>query len=367
MPGPSTMAVHAGERPHESGSLNTPVVASTTFRFPEMANGSASKYIYSRYDNPTVQALEDKVSALEGAAPGSTLAFASGLGAEQAIFGAFLRPGDTLVHQQGIYGGTTALMEHHVASMGVQVHAAGIDAPGTLPEGTKLVWIESITNPLLHATNVAAWAKLAHAHGALLCVDATFASPIIQRPLELGADIVMHSATKYLAGHSDVTAGVVTTGPEHYKAIWMARRDQGATLDPHAADRVSRGIKTLALRMERHQHNAKHLAHAAADHAAVQAVHHPGACGMLTLNLGSLDAAVAFRRATQIILPAASLGGVESLVSLPIETSHAYSDPEARQAQGVTDGLVRISVGIEDTADLLEDLNRALDAAHATA
>ncbi len=365
MPGPSTKAVHAGERPHESGSLNTPVVASTTFRFPEMPDGSPSRYIYSRYDNPTVQVLEDKVAALEGAEPGSSLAFASGLGAEQAIFGAFLHPGDTIVHQQGIYGGTTALLANQFAARGVQVHAAGRDAPDALPAGTRLVWIESITNPLLHKTDVSAWAALAHKHGALLCVDATFASPILQRPLELGADMVLHSATKYLGGHSDVTAGVITLRPELRDAVWTARRDQGATLDPHAADRVLRGIKTLALRMERHTRNAARLAQAARADApgTVHAVHHPAPCGMLTLDLGSLEAAQAFRRALHVIVPAASLGGVESLVSLPVETSHAYASAEARAAMGVTDGLVRISVGIEDPEDLLEDLGRGLTAA----
>ncbi|MEA3144160.1 MAG: methionine-gamma-lyase [Thermoplasmata archaeon] len=381
--GPSTRAVHAGETPDpRSGAVNVPIHQSTTFWYPELPAadgrvGAASPYIYSRYTNPSLESVEQKVAALEGAAGGS-LVFASGMAATTSLCSALLKPGDTLATQRGVYGGTTAYFENDLKPWGAKVvEMDAVAPPAKLPPGTKVVWMESITNPLLRVADVRAWAKAAHAAGALLCVDATFASPVLQRPLALGADVVMHSATKYLGGHTDVTAGCLSfADPELRANVFLRRRNLGPTLDPHAAFLLGRGMKTLVVRVERHAQNALALAQACAKMPGVVAVHHPGLPshpdhataqallaggfgGMVTLDLGSQERAVAFRRRVKLITPAASLGGVESLASLPLETSHAYMPAEKRRADGVTDGLVRISVGIEDLADLVADVRQA--------
>ncbi|MEA3202406.1 MAG: cystathionine gamma-synthase, partial [Thermoplasmata archaeon] len=370
--GPSTRAVHAGETPDPiSGSVNVPIHQSTTFWYPELpaAPGEAgrkSPYIYSRYTNPSLESVEQKVAALEGA-PGGALTFSSGMAAISTLCSALLRPGDTLAVQRGVYGGTSAYLDDDLRPWGVTL--APLDAvapPKAIPAGTKMVWMESITNPLLRVADVRAWADAAHAAGALLCVDATFATPLLQRPLALGADVVMHSATKYLGGHTDVTAGCLAFKDAALRdRVYLRRRNLGPIPDPHAAYLLGRGMKTLVVRMERHCQNALALAQACATMPGVAAVHYPGLPshpdhatarrvlaggfgGMLTLDLGSQERAVAFRRKVQVITPAASLGGVESLVSLPLETSHAYAPAERRRADGIADGLVRISVGIED-------------------
>ncbi len=367
--GLATRAVHAGERMDPSGAVNTPIVASTTYRYPEMPDGSAATHIYSRYDNPTVQALEAKVAALEGGQ--TTFAFASGMGAIAAVCQAWLRPGDTIAIMAGVYGGTLSYLQRELAPMGIGVHIIDAFADEPLPAETRMVWLESITNPLLRVPDIKAWAAKAHAAGARLVVDATFATPVLQRPLELGADVVVHSATKFLGGHADVTAGVATVN-EGAQRLWETRRNLGSVLDPYAATLVSRGIKTLALRVRAQAATAAALAAALVDEVTV---HHPsrpdhpdaanihaldGPGAVLTLDVGSLERAIAFRRKVRVLQPAASLGGVESLVSLPLETSHSYMTAEERAAIGVTDGLLRISVGIEDFDDLLEDIRGAL-------
>lgn len=374
--GPSTTAVHAGERTDPlTGAVNVPVTLSTTFRYPEMEDGSKAPYIYSRYENPSLEAAEAKVAALEGARADASLLFASGMGAIQAACTTLLRPGDTLAYQRGVYGGTTAYFNNELAATGVKLHAFDAHAAPRLPKGTKLVWMESITNPLLRVADVPSWAKAAHKAGAKLAVDATFATPLLQRPLDLGADLVMHSGTKYLGGHSDVTAGVLSCGKALREELWTHRRNLGATLDPHAAYLLGRGMKTLALRMERHNANALALARECSDIKGVT-VHYPGLPshpdhtvakrllsggfgGMLTLDLGSLAKAQSFRRKVRLVTPAASLGCVESLVSLPLETSHRYATERSRREDGITDGLVRISVGIEDLEDLVADVMQA--------
>jgi cystathionine beta-lyase/cystathionine gamma-synthase len=389
MPGPNTTAVHAGETPDERfGGVNQEVVHSTTFRFPEQeaaaadgepARWEASPYIYTRYANPTIESVETKLAALEEVPDGGgAFLFASGMGAEQAVLQAFVPDRGRVALVAGAYGGTAALLAEVFAPRGITTVPVAPDAV-EVPPDTDVVWMESITNPLLRVPDIAAWAEATHAAGARLAVDATFASPVLQRPLALGADVVVHSATKYLNGHSDVTAGAVVYRHDDRDALWKQRRNLGATLDPLAAYLVGRGMKTLPLRMQAHCANALRLAHDVADHAAVKAVHHPGLRshpdhdvarrvldgfgGMLSLDLGSFAAARAFRRAVKLVLPAASLGGVESLVSLPLETSHRYTPAAERQALGIGDGLVRISVGLEDPEDLAADVIAALDAA----
>ncbi|MEK6985274.1 MAG: PLP-dependent aspartate aminotransferase family protein [Candidatus Thermoplasmatota archaeon] len=377
MPGASTNAVHGGERTDPAtGAVNAPVTLSTTYRYPELEDGRAAPYIYSRYSNPSLEAVEQKLAGLEGAK--RSLLFASGMAAIQAVCQATLQPGDTLAVQSGVYGGTTAYLRDELARWGVTLHSFDAHAKPALPKGTKLIWMESITNPLLRVADLPVWAKAAKKVGARLAVDATFASPILQRPLELGADVVMHSATKYLGGHSDVTAGALSTNDTDLaESLFLRRRNLGPTLDPHAAYLLGRGMKTLALRVERQSANAFGIAQAAANLKGVVAVHYPGlpdhpdravakrllpagAGGVVTLDLGTKARAVAFRRKVGLIVPASSLGCVESLVSLPIETSHAYATAASRKADGIGDGLVRISIGIEDLDDLVADLKRGL-------
>lgn len=360
-----TEAVHGGEAPDpQDGAVNGRIVWSTTYAHPEFPDGTPNPLIYSRYDNPTVLAMEAKMAALERC--DGALGFASGMAAIQAVCAAFLKLGQTVAVQRGVYGGTMAYLRDELVPTGVKVHVFDAAGPPALPEETALVWMESLTNPLLVAPDIRAWADAAHEAGARLCVDATFATPIFQRPMELGADVVVHSATKYLGGHTDVTAGVVCHRAADRQALWTRRRNLGATLDPMAAYMVARGMKTLPLRMARHAENALAIVGAVAEHPKVQAVHHPSrtghdmSCGMVTLDLGDLAAAQRFRRRVRLISPAASLGGVESLVSLPIETSHAYATPEQRAEDGITDGLVRLSVGIEDAEDLIKDIEQAL-------
>ncbi len=379
VPGPTTTAVHAGEvRDPRSGAINTPIQQSSTFVFPERPDGSASDHIYTRYANPTIQAVETKLAALEGA--DHALLFSSGMAATQTLCTALLSTGDTLAYQEGIYGGTVAYLAEELQRFGIKTVPVTMDengAPGSLPEGVRIVWAESITNPLLRVCDLEAWAEAAHEAGALFVVDATFASPILQRPLGMGVDLVMHSASKYLGGHSDLIAGVLAFDVSHHDVLWRARRNLGGTMDPSAAALLGRSIKTLTLRVERATRNAEAVAQYLAQHDKVVSVHHPslpghpdhlvakrmlpdGAGGVVTFDVGSADAARSFRRAIQLITPAASLGGVESLASLPMETSHAYAPVEDRRAAGITDGLVRLSVGIEDVEDILADLDQAL-------
>jgi methionine-gamma-lyase len=377
-PGRATDAVHAGDRPDaRTGAVNTPVHLSATFWYPELPDGSPSSYIYSRYTNPTVEAAEAKLAALEGA--GASLLASSGMGAITTAAMALLSPGDRVLLQPGVYGGTAAYFRDEVARFGIQVTTAPepVKAP-KVPKGTRLVWMESVTNPLLRVADVAAWADAAHDAGALLAVDGTFASPLLQRSLGLGADIAMQSATKYLGGHSDLIAGALSwrDGFPHADALRRVRRNWGPSLDPHAAFLLARGMKTLPVRMRQHCANALGLARAAEGMKGVRAAHYPGLeshpdhatarrllsggfGGMLTLDLGTKARAVAFRRKVRVIQPAASLGGVESLASLPIETSHSYATPAQRKAEGVTDGLVRISVGLEDLEDIVADVEQA--------
>jgi methionine-gamma-lyase len=379
MPGPATTAVHAGEEPDpRTGSIHAPLHLTSTYWYPELPDGSESRYIYSRYANPSVEAVERKLAALEGA--GGSALTSSGLSAILVACLATTGAGDTVAVQGGGYGGTVALLRDELARLGLRLHLlpASPDPP-QVPGGTRLLWMESMTNPLLRVADVRAWADAAHDAGALLGVDASFASPVLQRPLALGADLSMHSATKYLGGHSDLIAGALSwpEGSPLAHAILRARRNAGPTLDPHAAHLLGRGMKTVTLRLQRHCENAMGLARACEE--AGLGVHYPGLAshpdhevaarvldggfgGVLTLDLGSLEAARGFRRALRLVTPASSLGGVESLACLPLETSHSYSTPEQRRAEGVGDGLVRISVGIEDLDDLAADVLRAAGA-----
>ncbi|WZP00646.1 cystathionine gamma-synthase [Isosphaeraceae bacterium EP7] len=373
----STRAIHAGQGPDPTtGATIVPIYATSTYT--QDAPGQHKGYDYSRSGNPTRTALETCLASLEGGARGLT--FASGLAATTAVLST-LRPGDEIAAAADLYGGTFRLLERVFRPWGL-IPRYTEDAS---PEGfgqiigpkTKLVWIETPTNPLLQVLDIAALAELAHGRGALLAVDNTFASPYLQRPLEHGADLVVHSTTKYLGGHSDVIGGAVIGPIDLLEPIAFYQNAAGAVPGPFDAWLTLRGIKTLALRMERHCANARSLADWLSKHPKVARVYYPGLPdhpnhavarrqmsdfgGMISLRLhGGAEAAKHLLASTKLFSLAESLGGVESLIGHPATMTHASIPAEIRAARGVDDGLVRLSVGVEDVNDLRADLERGL-------
>jgi cystathionine beta-lyase/cystathionine gamma-synthase len=382
-----TEAIHRGEGadPHAT-PLTTPIYETSTFLFENTAEleafqaGTSSKFLYSRYANPTVRAVEQKIAALEGAE--AAMLLASGMAAvSTALFGV-LKAGDEIVCSAAIYGGTLQVIRGFLEKFGVQARFAPIAEFQTptrlIGERTRLVWFESPINPTLRCIDIAAVAAACRARNVLCAIDNTFASPLNQSPLSLGADLVMHSATKYLNGHSDVTAGALVGSAALSKTLQPARKLIGGMIDPAAAFAVGRGIKTVGVRVARHNENALAVAKFLETHPAVGAVFYPGLPshpdhgiakkqmtggfgGMVTFDAkdGYAGASRFFDR-VQIFKRAASLGGVDSLVSLPVLTSQwGFTDAELVDA-GVTRGMVRLSVGIEHIDDLIADLKQAL-------
>jgi len=373
----STRAIHAGqEADPATGATVVPIYATSTFT--QEAPGRHKGYEYSRSGNPTRAALETCLAALEGGE--RALAFASGLAATTAVLST-LRPGDEVAAAADLYGGTFRLLERVFKPWGLVPRYTEDASPdgfaAILSPATKLIWIETPTNPLLQVLDIAALAGLAHAHGALLAVDNTFASPYLQQPIEHGADVVIHSTTKYLGGHSDVIGGAVIGRRDLLEPIAFYQNAAGGVPGPFDAWLVLRGIKTLAVRMERHSSNARALASWLAEQPQVQRVYYPGLRahpnhdvarrqmrdfgGMISVRLkGGADAARRLLTGTELFSLAESLGGVESLIGHPATMTHASIPAEVRAARGVDDGLVRLSVGIEDVDDLRDDLRRAL-------
>jgi cystathionine gamma-lyase len=377
-PGFSTRAIHAGQPPDPAtGAVTVPIYQTSTFA--QEAVGKHRGYEYARTGNPTRAALEQCIAALEGGAHG--LAFASGMAAESAVM-QLLKPGDHTVSTDDLYGGTYRLFRRVLEPMGLSFSFVdGTDLTAlerAITDHTRMVWVESPTNPLLKLIDLAAVAKLAHQHRALLVVDNTFMSPYFQRPLSLGADIVVHSATKYLGGHSDLIGGtVVLDNGELLERLAFIQNAVGGVPGPMDAWLVLRGLKTLAVRMREHEKNARQVADFLLAHARVRRVFYPGLQdhpqhelakrqmtgfgGMIAFEVeGGLEAARRVVERTQLFTLAESLGGVESLIELPALMTHASIPQETRQAHGVSDGLIRISVGLEDAADLISDLDRAL-------
>jgi cystathionine beta-lyase/cystathionine gamma-synthase len=376
-----TRAIHAGQTPDpETGAIMPPIYASSTFA--QDAPGDHRGYEYSRTGNPTRSALEDNLASLENGDDGR--AFASGMAAINTVLN-LLSAGDHVVVGQDVYGGTHRLFTQVYEDYDLAfdfVDTTDLDAvrDAVRPE-TELIWIETPTNPLLQVVDIQGVAEIASDHGALYAVDNTFATPYLQRPLEDGADIVAHSLTKYLGGHSDVVGGaLVTDDDELDERIGFYQNSVGATPDPFGSFLVLRGIKTLPVRMERHCANARNLAEWLAEHEAVEQVYYPGLDshpqhdvataqmddygGMLSFELdGSLDAARTLVSHTEVFTLAESLGGVESLIEQPATMTHAAVPRKERLAAGVTDGLVRVSVGLEDIADLRADLEAAIQTA----
>lgn len=384
----ATRCVHAGHRPDGAErALVTPIVRSTTFLLDEQAyrlreaGRSEAARVYSRESYPGLEALEVRLAALEGAA--GAVAFASGQAALHAALLAALPPGAPLLASRKLYGGSLALLSELLPRQASPLLRFAPDDPEELarilPAGGALVLVESLSNPDLCLADLPALAAVCRRAGAHLLVDATFVSPALQRPLEFGADLVMHSATKYLGGHSDLLGGVLAGGGELLERARRWRTLAGGVLDPEAAFLLERGLKTLALRLEAQCRGAELLARRLCAHPQVRRVLHPSLASgrqrelaerllarpgaMVSFELAGGDPrAGAFARALRLILEAASLGGVESLVSLPARMSHVGLSPEQRLAAGIGPGQVRLSVGIEDPEDLWADLEQALAA-----
>ena len=361
--GVGTRAIHAGQPPEPvTGAVMTPIFQTSTYAQP---HPGAWPWEYSRTHNPTRSALQAALAALEGAKHG--LCFSSGLAAIDTVIRA-LPTGAKVLCGDDVYGGTYRLFTKEWSRFGLQFTFVDTTDPAlVVPEGTALVWLESPTNPLLKTSDIAAIAQKAHAVGALVVVDNTFATPVFQRPLELGADVVVHSTTKYLNGHSDVIGGVILTSDDALAARYAFLQNAvGAVPGPMDCFLVLRGLKTLHVRMERHQQSARSIVAWLQGRADVARVHYPGFGGMVSFVLkGDLEAATRFVKATRLFTLAESLGGVESLIELPAIMTHASIPAEVRAAIGLDDGLIRLSVGIEEEADLRLDLERAFAAAAA--
>lgn len=373
----SSLAVHAGTyHDHETGGACSPVFTSTAFAFPN----AAEENFYPRYFNtPNQDVICRKIAALE---QGETaLAFASGMAAISTMLLSHLRPGDHALFQSDLYGGTLQFITRELERIGVDVswgHTPDDLAAAIRPE-TKVLYVESPSNPLLRCIDLRVVSELGRRHGVLTVVDNTFATPVNQNPLTLGIDAVVHSATKYLNGHSDVNAGFVVGGESLIQRVAASAVNLGGMLDAQACARLERGMKTLALRVERHNENAGRIARHLAGHALVERVNYPGLeshpdhgiaarqmrgfGGMLSFELRDPRSIDGFLDRLRLIMPALSLGGVESLVCVPSRTTHRTLTPAERERAGIRDGLLRLSVGIEDAEDLLEDLDRAFSAA----
>ncbi|RTL68120.1 MAG: cystathionine gamma-synthase [Pseudonocardiaceae bacterium] len=380
MRGFSTNAIHAGQEPDPTtGAVIVPIHASSTFA-QDGVGGLRDGYEYSRSANPTRTALQECLAALEGGRHG--FAFGSGMGASDVLLRVLLRPGDHIVIPHDAYGGTFRLVDKVLTQWGIEYSTADLGdvaaLRAVLRPTTKAVWCETPTNPLLGIADIAAVAEAAHAGGAKLVVDNTFASPYLQTPLTLGADVVLHSTTKYVGGHSDVVGGALVTSDEELaEQIRFTQNSVGSVPGPFDAFLTLRGAKTLAVRMERHSDNAERVAEMLAAHPAVSTVLYPGLPGhpghevaakqmrrfggMVSFRVAAgREAALAVCAGTELFTLAESLGGVESLIEHPAAMTHASV---AGSALEVPDDLVRLSVGIEEVDDLLEDLRGALERA----
>jgi cystathionine beta-lyase/cystathionine gamma-synthase len=374
----ATRAIHVGQDPDvATGATIVPIYATSTFT--QAAPGNHKGYEYARGKNPTRRALEQCLAALDGAE--EAVAFGSGMAAEAAVLTAFLRPGDEIVGPADLYGGTFRILERVYKPWGLVPKYAENTSPADfaalIGPKTKMIWLESPTNPLLQIIDIAAVADIARRAGAMLVVDNTFASPYLQQPLALGADLVVYSTTKYHGGHSDVVGGAVATRADLAKELRFHANASGGVPGPFDAYLVMRGVKTLALRMERHCQNAKALAVWLAEHPRVKQVYYPGLPqhpghdiaqrqmrdfgGMMSLRVhGGKEETLKFITSTRLFSLAESLGGVESLINHPATMTHASIPAEVRLKRGVDDTLVRLSVGIEDLDDLKRDLDQAL-------
>ncbi|MBK6402313.1 MAG: methionine gamma-lyase [Rhodocyclaceae bacterium] len=387
-PGFDTRAIHHGYDPYAGhGSLNPPVYLSSTYAFPTVEDGSArfageqAGFVYSRVGNPTTALLEARVADLEGGE--AALATASGQGATTSLLWTLLAPGDEIIADKTLYGCTFGFLNHGLAKFGVKVTHVDLTNPANLEAAigptTRVVFFESPANPNMRLVDIAAVTAIARRHGARTVVDNTYCTPYLQRPLELGADFVLHSATKYLGGHGDLLAGVIVGDKETLdKVRFYGLKDMtGAVLSSQDAFLVLRGLKTLSLRMDRHCTNARAVAEFLAGHGKIAVVHYPGLAsfpqlelarrqmaqpgGMIAFELkDGIEAGRRFMNALRVFTRAVSLGDAESLAQHPASMTHAFYTPEERVEHLISEGLVRLSIGLEDIADLLGDLEQAL-------
>lgn len=387
-PGFATRAIHHGYEPmDEQGALTPPLHLTSTFAFEtaeaggEMFAGTRPGHIYSRISNPTTDLLEQRIATLEGAEVG--LATASGMGAITAVMWTFLSPGDEVITDQTLYGCTFSFLRHGLARFGITVTHVDLTDPAALEAAisakTRIVYFETPANPNMRLVDIAAISAIARAAGARTVVDNTYATPVLTRPVELGADIVVHSATKYLGGHGDLIGGLIAGGAEDLARVRAegVKDMTGAVMAPFNAFLILRGLKTLQIRLERHCRSAMAVARMLEAHPAVAAVHYPGLesfgqhalarrqmpgfGGMIAFELhGGFAAGAAMMNRLTLIRRAVSLGDAESLIQHPASMTHSTYSPEERHAHGIADGLVRLSVGLEDEPDILADLVRAL-------
>ncbi len=376
----STTCIHTGQEPDPStGAVVVPIFATSTYVQEEL--GKNKGYEYARVSNPTRTCLETNLAAVEGGT--SAHVFASGMAAVTAVTQCFLKQGDHLICGHNVYGGVPRYFNQVVANYGVEfsyVDTSDLDAvKKAMRRNTRILWVETPTNPLMVLTDIKEVAKIAHAGGAELVVDNTFMSPYFQKPLALGADMVMHSTTKFLNGHSDGLGGVIAaTKPIHAEKLAFMQKTSGAILSPFECWLVLRGVKSLAVRMEKHDENGREIAEYLRSHPKVKQVLYPGFSdhpqhalakkqmtgfgSMITFETGSLSNAKKMLAKVRVCTLAESLGGVETLISHPATMTHAALGEKGRKQIGLTDGMVRISVGIEDVDDLLADLDQALAA-----
>lgn len=386
--GPATRAIHHGYVPADNMlALTPPVHMSSTFVFPDTATGSAlfagetEGHVYSRISNPTVSLLECRMANLEGAEAG--LATASGMGAISATLWTLVKPGDEIITDKTLYGCTFAFMRDGLSRFGVRITHVDLREPENLKSAisdqTRIVYFETPANPNMRLVDIAAIAAIARDAGALTIVDNTYATPLLTRPIELGADFVLHSATKYLGGHGDLVAGIVCGRAEPIHDIRMigVKDMTGAVMAPLTAMLVMRGLKTLQLRVARHSQSGLKIAEWLESHPAIAAVHYPGLPshpqhdlarrqmsgfgGMIAFELnGGFDAGTAMMDRLTLIQRAVSLGDAESLIQHPASMTHSTYSREERLEHGISDGLVRLSVGLEDVEDIISDLDTAL-------
>lgn len=381
-----TKLIHGGGFEDELGSATMPIYQTSTFRFKDADHGARcfageeKGYIYTRINNPTISTLENQVAELENGFGG--IGTGSGMGAVTTIYTAYLSQGDHMVSSAAVYGPSRVVMETIFKRFGVEstyVDTANLhEVEAAIRPNTKMIYVETPANPTMDIADLKAIAELAHKHNCVMVVDNTFCSPYLQRPLDLGADVVFHSMTKFINGHADIVAGmIVTRTEEHYKKVRPVMVSMGCNMDPHQAYMVIRGLKTLSLRIERAQQNAMKVAEYLEKHPQVEWVKYPGLKShpqyelgqkqmdgpgtMISFELkGGLDAGKILMNNVHLAILAVSLGGVETLIQHPASMTHSKMTKESRLSANITDGLVRFSVGIENVEDIIADLDQAL-------
>ena len=382
----NTKLIHAGAFDDPMGSATVPIYQTSTFQFKNAQDGAdcfsgkSDGYIYTRIGNPTIKALEDNIAALENGFGG--IATSSGMGAVSAIYFALLGQGDHMISTASVYGPSRGLMEQDFSRFGVEsdyVNTSDIEnIKEAIKPNTKVLYIETPSNPTMELTDIKAAVKVAHEHGIIVVVDNTFSSPYLQKPLDLGADIVFHSITKFINGHADIVGGVIVAKTEElYKKVRHAMVYMGSNMDPHQAFMVIRGVKTLSIRIERAQQSAMKIAKHLENHPKVEWIKYPGLeshpqhelakeqmsgfGSMISFGVkGGLEAGRILMDNVHLAILAVSLGGVETLIQHPASMTHAAVSHEDKLAAGISDDLVRFSVGIEDVEDIIADLDQAL-------